>query len=256
MTTPLDSRYRLLVLSLPEDPPSLANLLTDALELNRVDARIQIHRLPGLLKPELDRDLAERLAAQIHDAGGLATLIACDEVPDLSRPTPLHHVRCTDHALEILGLDGRPIAAAGWNELALLNIGLLPLEIVRHESVDTTALHSAPGSKTSTTEVRSMRGPEAWLIAENPFRVWIIKPAEMNYEYLGDRKQTSGAANFRMLIDDIIARAKQLYLAPPARAFTGHGLSRHFEFEGDEELRENTLFHLLIRRQLQTRRGD
>lgn len=253
MTTPLDSRCRLLVLSLPEDPQSLADLLADALGQTRIDARIQLHRLPGLLRADIDPETAQRLAAQIHDAGGLATPISCENVPDLSRPTPLHHVRCLENALELVGLDGQPANAIAWDELALLNIGLLPLEIAHHETVDTTALHSAPGPKSATTDVRAMRGPEAWLIAENPFRCWIIKPAEMNYEYLGDRKQSSGAANFRLLIDDVISRAKQLYLAPPARAFTGHGLARHFEFDDVEELRENTLFHLLIRRQLHAR---
>jgi hypothetical protein len=95
-----------------------------------------------------------------------------------------------------------------------------------------------------------MRGPEAWLIADDPLRFWVIKQTEMNYEYLGDRMQTSASLNFRLLIDDIIARAHQLYLAPPARAFTGHGLFRHYAFGSDDELRENTLFHLLICRRM------
>ncbi|HSG68998.1 MAG TPA: hypothetical protein VLA12_01210 [Planctomycetaceae bacterium] len=246
-TVPL---FRVLVLSLPDSPQDLAPAFSEQLGLNLIDARIQIHHLPGLLKPSLDRSAADRLTEEIHKAGGYAVVVNHELVPDLSHPTPLHHVRCVDEGLEIVSLEGERQLILDWNELTLLNIGVLPLEITRHENVDVPVVHSAPHSQDVRTEIQTMRGPEAWLIADDPLRCWVIKQTEMNYEYLGERMQTSASLNFRLLIDDIIARAKHLYLTPPARAFTGHGLFRHYAFDSDDELRENTLFHLLICRRM------
>jgi hypothetical protein len=242
--------FRVLVLSLPDSPQDLAPAFSEQLGLNLIDARIQIHHLPGLLKPPLDRSAADRLTGVIHEAGGYAIVVNHEQVPDLAHPTPLHRVRCVEEGFEIMGFEGEQELTLDWNELTLLNIGVLPLETSHHENVDVPLVHSAPHSQDVRADFQTMRGPEAWLIADDPLRCWVIKQTEMNYEYLGERKQTSASLNFRLLIDDIIARANHLYLTPPARAFTGHGLFRHYAFDSDNELQENTLFHLLICRRM------
>lgn len=252
MSTESAPLFRVLVLSLPESPMDLAPTLESHLGLNRIDARIQLHNLPGVLKPTFNSDAADRLVAAIRDAGGYAVPVEDTGIPDLTHPQPLHHVRCLDQGLEIVRHDGMTEQTLDWERLSLLNIGVLPLETAHHEDTESAVfVRSAPRSSESRIELESMRGPEAWLIADDPLRCWVIKQTEMNYEYLGDRKETSSSLNFRLMIDDLIARAKRIYLAPPARAFTGHGLFLHYAFESEQDLRENTLFHLLIRRRMQ-----
>ena len=249
MSSDTPSSCRVLVLSLPEAPPELTPVLSEHLGLNKIDARIFLHNLPGLLKPTLERSSAEALSTAIHEAGGYAVVVDNESIPDLAHPTLLHHMRCVDAGLEIVGLDGEPEQTLAWSELSLLNIGVLPLEQSHHENTSMAAVHT-PHLRDLHADIESMRGPEAWLIADNPLRCWVIKQTEMNYEYLGDRKQTSASLNFRLMIDDLIAHAKQIYLAPAARAFTGHGLFRHYAFDSEDELEQNTLFHLLICRRM------
>jgi hypothetical protein len=253
MSTESAPLFRVLVLSLPESPIDLASTLESHLGLNRIDARIQLHNLPGVLKPTFNSAAADRLVAAIREAGGYAVPMEDTGIPDLTHPQPLHHVRCLDPGLEIVRPNGTTEQTLDWERISLLNIGVLPLETAHHEDTESALfVRSAPHSSAARVDLESMRGPEAWLIADgDPFSCWVFKQTEMNYEYLGDRKQPSASLNFRLLIDDLIARAKRMYLAPPARAFTGHGLFLHYAFDSEQDLRENTLFHLLIRRRMQ-----
>lgn len=247
--SPGDSR--LLVLSLPDSPDDLTPVLMDLFGLNRIDARIQLHRLPGLLPETLTQEQAEAAAQAIHAVGGYAVRIAAADIPDLRHPEQIHHLRMPDDALEIVGLKGDVQETIPTKDLELFSIGAVPLEMSHRENIDTmTVVHSAPGPKGSSVDMPAMRGAEAWLIAENPFRCYRINHGEMNYEYLGERKTESATTNFRLFADDLIAHAPGMYLTPSTRAFTGHGLFRHYAFDSHEELQNHTLFHLLIRRQM------
>jgi hypothetical protein len=138
-------------------------------------------------------------------------------------------------------------------DLELLSIGEMPTESTHHAVDYEPRLHTSTGPKGSEIDLPDMLGAEAFLIAENPFRVFLINNNEMNYEYLGDRKTTSATANFRLFVDDIIAMARGLYLTPAARAFTSHGLLMHYQFDNQDALRRHTLFHLIICRQMHKR---
>lgn len=246
----MGTEFRTLVLSLPEQHEDLAGVLEEQFGLNRIDARILIHNLPGLLPAVPDEASAKKLAEDIHRCGGYATAVPAADVPSLARPKAIHHARCSDAGLEIFDLDSKIEETWAWDELALINVGSVLQERMHRESPDTTLLHSAPGYKGIRMDMASMRGPEAWLIAEDPLRYRRVKYTEMNYEYLGDRMAESAILNFRMFIDDVISRAKNAYLTPSARAFTEHGLLQHYAFDSEDSLRDHTLFHLLIRRQM------
>ena len=242
--------FRVLVLSVPEDPAELTPILTSQLELNSVDAKILQHNLPGLLPKPVPRETAETLCSQIHDVNGYAICLAADEIPDLSRPIHLHHAACHEGGLDVYDLQGNVDSTIPAEDLELLSIGALPTEKTHREVDYEPPLHTSTGPKGSTLDLPAMMGAEAYLIAENPFRIYLINHNEMNYEYLGERKSTSATANFRLFIDDIIAVARGLYLTPATRAFTNHGLMHHYQFDSQESLRRHTLFHLLICRQM------
>lgn len=246
----MGTEYRTLVLSLPEQHEDLAGVLEERFGLNRIDARILIHNLPGLLPAVPSEEAAKELADDIHRWGGYADSVPAADVPSLAHPKAIHHARCSDAGLEIFDLDSSIEETWGWDELALINVGSVLQERMHRESPDTTLLHSAPGYKGIRMDLTAMRGPEAWLIAEDPLRFRRVKYTEMNYEYLGERMADSATLNFRMFIDDIISRTKNAYLTPAARAFTEHGLLQHYAFDSEDALRNHTLFHLLIRRRM------
>ncbi|MBD3673633.1 MAG: hypothetical protein HUJ26_08935 [Planctomycetaceae bacterium] len=242
--------YRVLILSVPEDPADLTTILTEELDLNKVDARILQHNLPGLIPNAVPQELAEKLCQRLHDVEGYAIRIAADEIPNLSKPIHLHHAACADEGFEIFDLQGNIETTIPYGDLELLSIGALPTEKSHREVENQTLVHPSAGPRTTKVDLPSMMGAEAYLIAENPFRVYLINQNEMNYAYLEDRKTTSATANFRLFVDDILAQARDLYLTPAARAFTNHGLLNHYQFDSPESLRRHTLFHLLICRQM------
>lgn len=242
--------YRVLVLSVPEDPAELTPILTEHLDLNKIDARILQHNLPGLIPRPIPREIADSFCTRIHEVDGYAISLAADEIPNLSHPTPLHHAACTDEGFEVYNLQGKIETTIPSQDLELLSIGALPTEKTHREVENQTLLHPSSGPRTTQVDLPAMTGAEAYLIVENPFRVYLINHNELSYEYLGDRKSTSATANFRLFVDDIIAMSPQLYLTPAARAFTNHGLLNHYTFDSQESLRQHTLFHLLICRQM------
>ena len=250
MSDPHVEKFVLLVLSVPEVPDELTDVLCTHLGLNQIDARIRLHDLPGIVPDRIPADVADQLIESIHDKGGLAVKIEADEIPKLTHPQAIHHAACTENGFQIFDLDGQLAETIPWTDLELLSIGVLPTQTTHHEVPDSTAIHSAPGPRGRGIDMAVMRGAVAWLIAANPLRVFKIVHNELNYEYLDDRMTQSSATNFRLFADDIIARARQLFLTPATRAFTNHGLFHHYAFESEESLREHTLFHLLICRKI------
>lgn len=244
---------RVMVLSLPEDPDDLTPVLMEHLSLNRIDARIQVRNLPGLLRQALTPEAADSVCAAIHEVEGYAISVAADAIPDLSHPVHLHHAACTKEGLTIYDLQGDVADTISPDDLELLSIGAMPTESTHHAVDYEPLLHTSTGPKGSDIELSNMLGAEAFLIAENPFRVFLINHNEMNYESLGDRMSTSATANFRLFVDDIIASSPGLYVTPAARAFTSHGLLTHYQFDNQEALRSHTLFHLIICRQMHHR---
>lgn len=252
MTDSVDLQ-RVMVLSLPDDPDELTPVIMEHLNLNRIDARIQIRNLPGLLRHAMIPSAADRVCRAIHEAEGYAIAVPSAEIPDLSHPIHMHHAACTAEGVNIYDLEGNVSNMIAADDLELLSIGAMPTETTHHEVDYEPLFHTSTGPKGSDLELSNMLGAEAFLIAENPFRAYLINHNEMNYEYLRDRKSTSASANFRLFVDDVIALSPGLYLTPAARAFTGHGLLQHYLFDSPDALRSHTLFHLIICRQMHKR---
>jgi len=248
--TGLIPMYRILVLSVPEDPAEFTPILIEHLNLNKVDARILQRNLPGLIPTPLPKERVDAFCKKLHDLEGYAVSLLADEIPSLDRPIELHHAGCSDDGLAMYDLDGNISETIPPDDLELLSLGALPTEQSRREVDFEPPLHTSTGPKGSNLDLPAMMGAEAYLIAENPYRVYHINHNEMNYEYLKDRKSTSATANFRQFADDLIAMSEGLYLTPASRAFTNHGLLSQYQFSTPEAFRRMTLFHLLICRQM------
>lgn len=243
---------RVAVFAPADDPAELRDVLVRVLGLNGVDAQIHARAVPGLLPDRLPRDRADELVQEIGRLGLAAEVIPEAELPVLDCEHEVHHVRLGDDGLQRLDLAGDVEATIPWDQLCMLSIGHVPLDEPEHRYITSTTavIHSAPPgiSHRSLDVVRT--GPQAWIVYGDPEQGFRIDHQEMNYEYLGDRKSTSATNNFRLLIDDLLARTPDLYLTPASRAYVEHGFQRHYEFHSAGELQRYTMFHVLVRRRI------
>lgn len=243
--------YRVVVFAAPDDPRELSQVLELALGMHATDALVHARAAPGVLTLGLSREQAERTAAGIVAVGVGAEVVADSELPPLARATVVHHAACLETGLEIIELHGREAALINWDDVDLLSVGQIPKESARHFMPnDMTSVKSGRRTGPSSLETPLSPGPEAWIICARPFRAYRIDHKRMNYEYLHNRKTDSATANFRLFIDDIVARARRAYLTPATRAYVEHGSVADYSFETADELQRATLLHLLVHRRV------
>lgn len=237
--------YRVVLFGSPDDPFVLRDLLVSRLGMHPTDALIQARRAPGILPESLSKAAAESFAEVVSETGIHAEAIAECDIPDLAHPETVHHARCCETGFEIVELHGQKEETVPWGEIELISVGRVPQEshhaVILDEPV--TAGRRAPTPETSYPAA----GPELWLVRRNPLRTIRVSHQRMNYEYLGARKTDSATHNFRLFVEDLLAKSPTAYVTPATRAFVGHGRQRHYEFESTDELRQYTLFHLLLR---------
>lgn len=245
-------RARLLVFSLPDDRDAVIQLLQDQLHLTPLDARVRFRHLPGLLPDVLDQAVAETAARRLGELGGKAAAVDERDVPFLDYARRLHHIRCADDGLVIVGITGEAEEVVPWTRLSLMSIGDVPLlEVRRATDVGAGSLHPSPIAPTDTIENRRY-GPEIWLSCESPFRVFHIEHEAMNYEYLGERKSTSATANFSELVKDILKHTPHLFLTHSTRAYVGHGSYEDVRFDSQEEHESYVIAQILLMRQVRS----
>jgi hypothetical protein len=242
-------QFRVVVYAAPDDLHELAEILGRELGSHSTDALVQARTVPGALGDELSRETAERLAAEISQIGVRAEAVPAGDVPEFNTVTVVHHARCLDSGLEVLGLNAREQMLVPWNDVDLISVGQVPQETARHYVTGEMATISAarrttPGPK----DILMTPGPSAWFVCKNPDRQLRIDHKRMNYEYLGKRKTFSATANFRLFLDDVIAKARQAYLTPSTRDYLEHGSVTDYSFASLEALKHDAILHLMIKR--------
>lgn len=244
-----EAHYRVAVFAVPEERETLVPILALLPNISAIDARVRLHDLPGLLPERVDADTADRLVTELQSAGVNAKKFDETEIPRMERRRTLHHIRCVSGGLEFVGADGETEVVLPWEELALISIGVVPEERAHHDIIPPrTLVHSAPHVYGSDIVAKGGRGPEMWLVREEPFEAWRVDHVEMNYEYLGDRKSTSAAANFHVLAEDIADHAEAAYRTPSARAYLQTGRAEGYRFESRQAHAKAVQLHVLLRR--------
>lgn len=244
--------YRVVIFAKPDDPEELVELLMQTLDQNRVDARIQTRQVPGLLPEQLEQWQAMALVEVLFEHGISAASFVSSEVPSLAHPNVIRHAACREDGLEIFGLDGRVVDRVRWSDLELLSIGEVPQDAPHHTTTPKMLVVSSAGMLEDTAVPTSVyHSPELWLVAARPERVMRIDARQMNYEYLGERKTSSAAVNFRCFVDDIAAHAARTWFTPSAHAWLKHESQFQFQFADSDGLRHATLTSLLMHREFE-----
>jgi hypothetical protein len=253
MDTPAadNSKFRVVVYAAPDDTEELADVIAEVLKFHPTDALIRARTVPGPLIDELTRETAERLAGEISKIGVRAEAVPAADVPEFKNIVVVHHARCPETGLEVLGLNAEEQMLVPWSDIDLISVGQVPQETARHYVTgEMTAISAARRTSPGPKDMLLTPGPSAWFVCRNPDRELRIDHKRMNYEYLGKRKTFSATANFRLFLDDVIARARQAYLTPSTRDYLEHGSVSDYSFGSPEVLKQDAILHLLIRRRI------
>ena len=242
-----DSVFRVAIFSRSSDPDAMVAALVDSLELNRIDAKIHVAHIPGVLPDRLTREQAEFVVSAVKETGVAAAAVAQSEIPQLNHPETIHHAACLDDGLEIIGLTGSRSGFVSWDDLEFVSVGHIPLESAHHyASESNVVVHSSPHTFEEESEGIAVSGPVCWIIARNPQRVFFINHSRMNYDYLGDRKSSSATANFHEFLTDLTRLATTAYLTPATHAILNHGSASDYLFKDAEQFKQATVLQFLL----------
>lgn len=244
--------YRVVVFARPDDPDDFVDAVMKTIGANRVDARIDWNLAPGILPHKLTLEAASKLANALRGLGVNTSVVLESTLLRLDHAETVHRAACLPEGLEIAGLTGARSALIEWQDVVLMSVGFVPLETAKHYNVEPqVAVFSAPHSHTELTETTAITGFELWLVTARPERVFRIEQDRMNYEYLGERKVPSAAANFKVFLTDIALHAKRAYLTPAAHALIEFKPVGKYRFTDSAELQRETQLHFLLHRELQ-----
>lgn len=244
--------WRVVIFASPDDTYALRDTIVETLGMHPTDAMIRANSAPAILPDLFTAGQAELLASAIDKQGLQAEAIPQSEIPDFGHPEPVHHAKCLDAGLEILEMHGEEETMIPWPQVELVSVGNVPQEIARHMLVETEPIPVTSARRTSRLplEVQRRSGPELLVVRREPRLAFRMDHERMSYEYLGLRKTDSAARNFRLFVEDLVARASEAYLPPATRAFLKREQPIEYQFDSPEELRRYTVFHLLLRQRL------
>lgn len=241
--------YRVVVFARPDDPTELADVLHRVLGIHPTDALVHARAAPGALPDKLTSERAEVLVAEIATLGLSAQVLPAAEVPEFEHVVVVHRATCGEAGLDVQGLHDEQHFVVPWADIELIAIGQVPQEVARHYATgEMAALSAARRTSKPPIDLPLPPGAAAWIVCRTPQRELRIDHKRMNYEYLGKRKTFSATANFRLFVDDVIARTPHAYLTPSTRDFLERGSVSNYSFDSADKLKHDAILHLVIRR--------
>ena len=235
----------------PDDREALADALVRHLGLTRTDATIQARLAPGVVRGEYSPEQAAAAAAAILGLGLQARAIPSPDVPVLHPHDRVHHLRWPEGGLLVLDTLGTHGETLPWDHLELLSVGLVPPDATQQVTSRSTSVLATGRQHLAEAELTVSSPPqlEMLLVCRDPFRVLRLEAPHLNYEFLGSRRMAGSADNFRLLVEDILARAPHIYHTPATQAWLRGDQATNSHFESASAMERSTQLHVLIHRQ-------
>jgi hypothetical protein len=229
--------YRIAAFSVPGDMESLEEILTGLPEMDRLTALQTARSLPGIIPGCVSREIAEEVVERLAAAGLKAIAVPASEIPDLLHVQRPHRINVSDDALETTDSRAR-IQGWSWQNVAVISVGVVPSTAPSgFRSLPLVASGSSHRSWNSSIKVSPRHRPEVWIVLRNGQPAICIASDEVSYEYLADRIAPSSAANFRLLVEDLIQHSPTAWLTPSTIAFREHRPASHFDFRTCDDFR-------------------
>lgn len=237
--------YALCIYDLPQDDHPIVQLLVDEFDYHPTDAKVRMRRLPGLLSDRFSYERATQLAVKIENAGAHAGIVEENDLPDIKHAPLLRHVRCEGEGLQIVGLTGEITETISWTNLIFLTVGLVPGSSLDHAARPQVFMSHTDGTPPVGMH-RDHHPPihEFWIATENPDRCFRFQEHQMNFEYLGERKSTSGTENCKLLVRDLQQHAPHIASTASINAYMNGDLRAESRIQSAE------LFHNLVAGQI------
>lgn len=253
-----EREYRLVIFSDDADPHLVRDLLAEELDLHGTDAMRLAAHAPGVIPHELDADKTRILVDRFTQAGIDAEGWLVDQLPDLSGPREIHKAQCLAGGLQTIGLRTEPEHWLPWSMIELVSVGVVP-QAPTQRRIEPSAWLSATGRglrpvamgmrlpRAHPIQVHRPSLAELWIVRRRPVHALRVQQEQMNYEYLSARLQSSTAANFRLLVEDILRTTGHAAATPATQSYLVHERpGRHF-FTSSQQLMEYTTWQLLLR---------
>ena len=227
-------QYRLVVFEEIEDPKAVRDLFCRVTHLHPTDAMQWIARAPGTWPWPLPADEVRALLDGLYDLGVAAEAWLVGHFPDLSPPRNVHSAACLAEGFRVEGLRGEPTHWVPWKKIELLSAGRIEAEDeFRHVvpprwssslALGVKALFKRPGMPPRRD--RAMRIPrdpvgEIIIVRNDPRIAFRVVENQMNYAYLGKRRQALASENFPIFVADLCAApTTPTSPPPPARSWS------------------------------------
>lgn len=236
-TSTFEPPFRIAVFGKPGDPHLIASILCETLGLTSTDATIHAHYAPGVLPLPLNRAQAERILELICGLGIQGTVVDAATLPSFKNAEAVHHARCLAEGWEIVDYRGSRSALVPWSEIDLIAVGEVPNPpVMQPLAAGHSLLSAAPHYVTPLVEPTVPTGPELWVIACQPTRVYHITHRAMNYESLGAAKTDSATLNFRAFVEQLIQHAGNAWKTHSTQAYLTRKALSHYEFRSSDDL--------------------
>ncbi len=239
--------FHIVVLTAAQDPEQLADRLMDLPGMDRATAKLQSRLMPGIIPYAYEEQCAIAVAASISELGSRACAVAAANIPDLIHAHQTHHVKIHDSSLEAIDTSDQS-QMCQWDQISVISVGVLSSNSPsRFRAAPTIANGSSHKIWNEGARVGGKQRPEALLVLSDGQTAISMASDEMNYEDLGDRITTASAANFRLLLQEIVAHANSAWLTPSTLAFLEQASALRTNFRSHDEFRRYTEFQTVAR---------
>jgi hypothetical protein len=222
----------------PIDFTTVATILVQSGGLVQADATRLARQARGILMENLSEAEARQIGQALVEQGLAVFGVRQTDLPELSHPEPLHNADCRSEGFVTQDQFGHQTRHA-WSEIAVIACGRWRETQEKLERVSTSsgaadvamvALVGVPGLALGTSTTIRHRTVESRplvvdLFLREPPGHYRIDSQHFNYDYLGDRREPGSAANFRLLVNDLLTHATQSRVNDAARAAAAGDLS-------------------------------
>lgn len=224
------------------DPSRARDCIGAILNMNRIDAMVTAKHAYGILVEGVGQGQATQLVRALAENGVAAQAVGVPELPDPIPGSTVHNADAVDRGLSVQGLHGEEKGTVPWDRVAVVSVGSIPQGRQAERTYRDAYQPIGRGSgmrlsrHASHTQYRE-QPPEMRVhvvVADPPYDLRFVEQ-RMNYDYLGERLQSSSSGNFRTFVLDLVAFSRQARVTDATRSFLDRARPPRHEFRDENE---------------------